>query len=96
MLDKMERIVFTGDPFRVTVGFPGQIDNVTWLHNLLASTIGRFTDPEISIIYPLSGGYLGVFADCGLPSELKGRLHCFGRNHRAGLLMRFRGNFLEL
>ena len=60
------------NPFRVTVGFPGQIANVTWLHNLLASTIGRFTDPEISITYPLSGGYLGVFADCGLPSELKG------------------------
>ena len=55
MLEKMERIVFIGDPFRVTVGFPGQIANVTWLHNFLASTIGRFTDPEISITYLLSG-----------------------------------------
>ena len=55
LLDKMERIVFIGDPFRVTVGFPRRIANVTWLHNFPASTIGRFTDPEISITYPLSG-----------------------------------------
>jgi hypothetical protein len=89
----MNRIIFTGDPFRVSAMLPGQFSNVRWLHKVLANKIAELTNAEILIVYPLSERYLEVLSGYGLPSEPEGWASLFWMEPPDWLVEEFRREF---